>query len=79
MNPTPHYRLYLDPEPEYGSHPGYRGPMHLSVYGVWVNEGCECLFADHDVFDPGRCWDPVETNALIPWHRIHTIEVMSND
>lgn len=75
------YRLYLHPEPEYGSHPGYRGPLHFCEYGIWTRGGCEWLmlmgpgsFSD----DPGCGWEPVEVPTLIPWARIDSVAKMSS-
>lgn len=68
-------RVYIGPEPESGPHPGYRGPVTATVFGVLVGDSAEWLFIDavaghvHET-----TWLLVETRVLIPWHRIHSIE-----
>lgn len=67
------YRLYLGPEPD-GPHPGYRGQLRLAPEGVWCPPDAELGL---DLNSYTLDWEPIDRLALIPWHRIHSIEVMS--
>lgn len=75
MNRTK-YRLYLGPEPKNGGpHPGFRGHLWLAVEGMWCPSGTEWLYVHLNGDD--CTWMPIDRLTLIPWHRIHSIEVMS--
>lgn len=52
-------RVYLGPELD-GGHPGYRGPIILCAYGVWVGEFAEWLFIQDD---------PTCLPDGLPWRR----------
>lgn len=71
-------RVYVDPEPERGPHPGYRGTVQLLAEGVHFDPkfGAEWLSVGLAVGDewPESEWIPIETRTLVPWHRIHLIE-----
>ena len=66
-------RIYLDPEPESGSHPGYRGRITADAMGAHLSSDCEWLAfnSDDDRFDTE--WELLDTAQTIPWARIHHI------
>lgn len=71
-----HGRLYLEPEPEVGPHPGYRGLLTIDALGVHVGLNCEYLYVDPGDRSnwPLADWEPVERELLVPWARVHLIE-----
>jgi hypothetical protein len=74
-------RVYVDAEPAHGPHPGYRGNL-----GTDICFGAFGLRLDHDVeslmiLEPDRNgwpesqWIAVESPILVPWHRVHQIDL----
>lgn len=64
-------RVYTEPEPDRGPHPGYRGELTITDEGIWLYPGVsQWLWADG-----GRMtWENVEVPTLAPWHRVHLVE-----
>ena len=61
-------RVYIGPEPDV-HHPGFRGPVVTDERGVHLTEpnNTEMLCGEEWVGYEGH-------EALIPWHRVHTVE-----
>lgn len=77
MSETRPGRVYLEPEPECGAHPGFRGLLHVDALGVHLDIGCEVLTVPPS--EPGEpwpmgAWDYLDRPLLVPWHCVHTIE-----
>ena len=68
-------RVYLEPEPEMGGHPGYRGLMRATNYGITMPaEGAEFMWVEPGDYPNPDSWHPVEVACTVPWHRIHLVE-----
>ena len=73
-------RLFMEPAPDKGAHPGARGPLAIMPCGVVVNTDCEWLVVVDDGTEwPMGEWSPVEKNAIVPWHRVDMVEWDDDD
>lgn len=68
-------RVFLETREEVEiAHPGYRGPLLVDALGAWINDHCEMLLPPTGDEEVSGEWVPVESQILVPWSRIDSIE-----